>query len=163
MLAAIHPPSLSERTEDRGCGSCRGRGRAAHDRSPARGRSPDRGHGDHPCAASSRARCGEERGTGREAGTDGGDGHGRDQSRSAKTPKVGCEPTAKLVSKSPGAISTPAAYLNLQHIVPADPLVVHLMVGIIGIATILVLHEREAGVARAQVSEMWAADDEGSV
>lgn len=34
-------------------------------------------------------------------------------------------------------------YLDLQQIVAADALVMHLMIGIIGIAAILILHERE--------------------
>ena len=94
--------------------------------------------------ASNHARCGEATETGRAEETDEDAGRGRDQSQSAKTQKEGCEPTIELVSKSPEVISMQLAYLDLQHIVAADPLVVHLMVRVVGITTILVLHERKA-------------------
>lgn len=35
------------------------------------------------------------------------------------------------------------SYLNLQHVVPTDTLVMHLVVGVIGIAAALVLDESE--------------------
>jgi hypothetical protein len=44
-----------------------------------------------------------------------------------------------------------AAYLNLQNVIAADALVVHLMVGIISIATVLVLNKSEATAMSAQL------------
>jgi hypothetical protein len=53
-----------------------------------------------------------------------------------------CEPTVKC--KCTVDDDWLHAYLDLKKVVAADPLVVHLMVGIVGITATLILHERKA-------------------
>lgn len=45
-------------------------------------------------------------------------------------------------------------YLNLQQVITTNALVMHLMIGIVGIATALVLDEREAVYERS-VEDQW--------
>jgi hypothetical protein len=42
-----------------------------------------------------------------------------------------------------------ATYLDFQHVVSPNPLVVHLMVGIIGIATVFVLDKGETEMSKS--------------
>lgn len=71
--------------------------------------------------------------------------HARDrgQDRNATRQMVVCGPTMEVVSlwtKLGSAIKT---YLDLQEIITSDTLVMHLVVGIIGIATALVFNKSE--------------------
>lgn len=49
------------------------------------------------------------------------------------------------------------AYLDLQDVITSDPLVMHIVVGIIGISTVLVLHKREpdGGVSKQRPAGMF--------
>lgn len=49
------------------------------------------------------------------------------------------------------------AYLDLQDVITSDPLVMHIVVGIIGISTVLVLHKREpdGGVSKQRPGGMF--------
>lgn len=109
---------------------------------------------DRPFSGSSRVRCcgGEkEIGHGEASGRDGGR-HGHDQTRIAKRQKEGCEPTAykeSVWSRTRASHRqlprlTRSTYLNLQDIVTAEALVVHLIISIIRVATILILDKSEA-------------------
>jgi hypothetical protein len=59
--------------------------------------------------------------------------------------KEECEPTCVIVSPRFIVFDLQLlTYLDLQDIISTDPLVVHLVIGIIGIATALVLDEGKA-------------------
>jgi hypothetical protein len=74
-------------------------------------------------------------------------GQVRGQNRNAKRPTEEFEPTTlKLIHIRVSVMSAlkHCTYLNLQEIIAANTLVVHLMVGIICITTTLVLDERKS-------------------
>lgn len=113
-----------------------------------RGRRSGHARDGHPCEESSRE-CAGGWESGDEESAE-GDGHGHGQNRSARTQKEEYGPTVEGLAhgawgEGMATVMDKPAYLDLQDVITSDPLVMHVVIGIIGISAVLVLHKCEPG------------------
>lgn len=76
-----------------------------------------------------------------------GDGRGHGRSRIATKRKEECEPTVTMLDAYTRreSVWSSVSYLNLQDVIATETLVMHIVVRVIGIATVLVFDKGEAG------------------
>lgn len=128
---------LLRRTGGQGCGTGLGLG-------GCRDRSLGRDLGDHLCAGSTRGYCVEGTGSDRVGENEHHDVRGHGQTQSARMQTGVFWPTGARVSKR-SCNGYQSSCLDLQNIVTAEALVMHLVVSIISITLVLVLDKRETG------------------
>jgi hypothetical protein len=106
------------------------------------------GHAGHLCVESNQHVRDEEKASGRggvEIVHDGLVDHGRN--RNARMQMGECEPTTVELEKQEG-VSFGVSYFNLQQVITSDPLIMHLVVRIVCIATTLIFDKRKAGLGQ---------------